>query len=232
MTAAGSSNGEGNGLKGMRERVEMLGGTLQRSTESGTTLTITLPVKEVVVKEITVKAEGRELLNPVKEGRKTIRVVLAEDQGMVLGALAALLEIEGDISVIAKARDGKEALEAVLVHKPDVFITDIEMPHMSGLDVAAELKRRKTGTRVVIVTTFARTGYLRRALESGANGYLLKDMRAEELADAVRRVHQGLRVIHPELATEAWGEMDPLTDRERQVLRLAGEGMASGRHRR
>jgi len=164
----------------------------------------------------------------LKENRRTIRVVLAEDQGMVLGALAALLEIEGDIKVTAKARNGKEALEAVLTHKPDVFITDIEMPLMSGLDVAAELKRRRTGTRVVIVTTFARAGYLRRALEAGANGYLLKDMRAEELAEAVRRVHQGLRVIHPELATEAWGEMDPLTDRERQVLRLAGEGMSSG----
>ena len=164
----------------------------------------------------------------LKENRKTIRVVLAEDQGMVLGALAALLEIEGDIKVTAKARNGKEALEAVLTHKPDVFITDIEMPLMSGLDVAAELKRRRTGTRVVIVTTFARAGYLRRALEAGANGYLLKDMPAEELAEAVRRVHQGLRVIHPELATEAWGEMDPLTDRERQVLRLAGEGMSSG----
>jgi two-component system response regulator DesR len=164
----------------------------------------------------------------LKENRKTIRVVLAEDQGMVLGALAALLEIEGDIKVTAKARNGKEALEAVLTHKPDVFITDIEMPLMSGLDVAAELKRRRTGTRVVIVTTFARAGYLRRALEAGANGYLLKDMRAEELAEAVRRVHQGLRVIHPELATEAWGEMDPLTDRERQVLRRAGEGMSSG----
>jgi two-component system response regulator DesR len=164
----------------------------------------------------------------LKENRKTIRVVLAEDQGMVLGALAALLEIEGDIKVTAKARNGKEALEAVLTHKPDVFITDIEMPLMSGLDVAAELKRRRSGTRVVIVTTFARAGYLRRALEAGANGYLLKDMPAEELAEAVRRVHQGLRVIHPELATEAWGEMDPLTDRERQVLRLAGEGMSSG----
>ena len=164
----------------------------------------------------------------LKENRNTIRVVLAEDQGMVLGALAALIEIEGDIKVTAKARNGKEALEAVLTHKPDVFITDIEMPLMSGLDVAAELKRRRTGTRVVIVTTFARAGYLRRALEAGANGYLLKDMRAEELAEAVRRVHQGLRVIHPELATEAWGEMDPLTDRERQVLRLAGEGMSSG----
>ena len=147
---------------------------------------------------------------------------------MVLGALAALLEIEGDISVIAQAKNGKEALDAVLANKPDVFITDIEMPHMTGLDVAAELKRLRTGTRVIIVTTFARTGYLRRALEAGAAGYLLKDMRAEELADAVRRVHQGLRVIHPELATEAWGDVDPLTDRERQVLRLAGEGMASG----
>ena len=168
---------------------------------------------------------GRE---NAKDGRKTIRVVLAEDQGMVLGALAALLEIEGDISVVGQARNGKEALEAVLAHKPDVFITDIEMPHMSGLDVAAELKRRRTGTRVVIVTTFARSGYLRRALEAGASGYLLKDMRCEELADAVRRVHQGLRVIHPELATEAWGEMDPLTDRERQVLDWRAKAWPAG----
>ena len=162
-----------------------------------------------------------------KDGRKGIRVVLAEDQGMVLGALAALLEIEGDIRVLAQARNGKEALRSVLEHRPDVFITDIEMPEMTGLDVAAELKRRRTGTRVIILTTFARAGYLRRALEAGASGYLLKDMRAEELAEAVRRVHQGLRVIDPELATEAWAEADPLTDRERQVLRLAGDGMAS-----
>jgi two-component system response regulator DesR len=168
-------------------------------------------------------------LNPnPKAGRKTIRVVIAEDQGMVLGALAALLEIEADISVVARARDGDQALEAALNHKPDVFITDIEMPRMTGLEVAAELKRRRTGTRVIIVTTFARSGYLRRALEAGASGYLLKDRPAEELADAVRRVHQGLRVIDPELATEAWSEPDPLTDRERQVLRLAGEGKASG----
>jgi two-component system, NarL family, response regulator DesR len=168
-------------------------------------------------------------MNPARtDHRKSIRVVIAEDQGMVLGALAALLEIEGDIAVVARARTGKEALDAVLTHKPDVFLTDIEMPEMTGLDVAAELKRRRTGTRVIILTTFARAGYLRRALDAGASGYLLKDMRAEELADAVRRVHQGLRVIDPELATEAWGEPDPLTDRERQVLRLAGDGMASG----
>jgi len=165
---------------------------------------------------------------PVKEAKKTIRVVIAEDQGMVLGALAALLEIEGDIGVVGRARNGKEALATVLAQKPEVFITDIEMPGMTGLEVAQELQRRRTGTRVIIVTTFARAGYLRRALEAGASGYLLKDARAEELADAVRRVHQGLRVIDPELAAEAWAEPDPLTDRERQVLRLAGEGRASG----
>jgi two-component system response regulator DesR len=162
-----------------------------------------------------------------KTARKQIRVIIAEDQGMVLGALAALLEIEGDITVVAKAKNGKEALQAVLTHRPDVFITDIEMPEMTGLDVAAELKRQHKDTRVIILTTFARSGYLRRALDAGASGYLLKDMRAEELAEAVRRVQQGLRVIDPELATEAWGEPDPLTDRERQVLRLAGEGTSS-----
>jgi two-component system response regulator DesR len=163
-----------------------------------------------------------------RDARKGIRVVIAEDQGMVLGALAALLEIEGDISVVARARDGKEALESVLAHKPDVFITDIEMPRMSGLEVAAELQHRRLSTRVIIVTTFARSGYLRRALDAGASAYLLKDRPAEELAEAVRRVRQGLRVIDPELAREAWGELDPLTNRERQVLRLAGEGFASG----
>ncbi|MGH9515266.1 MAG: response regulator transcription factor [Terriglobales bacterium] len=167
-------------------------------------------------------------MNPSsKVGRKTVRVVVAEDQGMVLGALATLLEIESDISVIARARNGTEALNAVLTHKPNIFLTDIEMPEMSGLDVAAELKRKRCSTKTIILTTFARAGYLRRALDAGAAGYLLKDMAAEKLADAVRRVHSGLRVIDPELAAEAWVEADPLTDRERQVLRLAGDGMAS-----
>jgi two-component system response regulator DesR len=130
--------------------------------------------------------------------------------------------------VVGQERNGKAALNAVLSQKPDVLITDIEMPEMTGLDVAVELKRRRVGTRVIILTTFARAGYLRRALDAGASGYLLKDMRAEQLADAVRRVQQGLRVIDPELATESWGEPDPLTDRERQVLRLAGDGKTSG----
>jgi two-component system response regulator DesR len=165
--------------------------------------------------------------NGSKSGKGKIRVAIAEDQGMVLGALAALLEIEGDISVVAQSRNGKEALNAVLTHKPDVFITDIEMPEMTGLDVAAELQRHHTGTRIIILTTFARAGYLRRALDAGASGYLLKDMRAEQLADAVRRVQQGLRVIDPELAMESWVEPDPLTERERQVLRMAGDGNTS-----
>ncbi len=160
--------------------------------------------------------------------RDKIHVLLAEDQAMVLGALAALLEMEADIEVVGRARDGDEALRAVHQLRPDVFITDIEMPKLSGLEVAAEVKRAGLPVRVIILTTFARAGYLRRALDAGASGYLLKDMPAEQLADAVRRVHHGLRVIDPQLAAEAWSdEPDPLTERERQVLRLAGEGMAS-----
>jgi two-component system response regulator DesR len=156
-----------------------------------------------------------------------IRVVIAEDQTMVLGALAALLEMEDDITVVAQAQNGKQALERVLALRPDVLITDIEMPEMTGLELAEAVKSVES-TRVVILTTFARAGYLRRASEAGASGYLLKDRPARELADAVRRVHQGLRVIDPELAAEAWGDPDPLTERERQTLRLAGEGLTSG----
>lgn len=158
---------------------------------------------------------------------RSIRVVIAEDQAMVLGALVALLEMESDIKVVAQARNGKLALSAVEREKPDVLITDIEMPELTGLEVAGEIKRGNQRTRVIILTTFARPGYLRRALEAGASAYLLKDMPADKLADAVRRVHRGLRVIDPELASEAWTEADPLTDRERQVLRMAAEGMAT-----
>jgi two-component system response regulator DesR len=160
--------------------------------------------------------------------RDKIRVLLAEDQTMVLGALAALLEMEDDIEVVARARSGDEALKLIQQYRPSVLITDIEMPIMTGLELAGEIKRRGLPVRVIILTTFARAGYLRRALDAGASGYLLKDMPAEQLADAVRRVHRGLRVIDPQLAAEAWTEEpDPLTERERQVLRLAGEGMAS-----
>jgi two-component system response regulator DesR len=156
-----------------------------------------------------------------------ISVVIAEDQSMVLGALAALLEIEHDIRVVGQAVNGKEALQLTLQHRPDLLLTDIEMPEMSGLEVAAELERQGASSRVIILTTFARSGYLRRALDAGASGYLLKDSPAAALADAIRRVHSGGRVIDPELATEAWTEADPLSDRERQVLRQAAEGATS-----
>ena len=158
----------------------------------------------------------------------SIRVVLAEDQAMVLGALAALLEMEPDIAVVARAANGRDALDAVVRLKPDVLVTDIEMPVMTGLEVAAALRSSHPSVRTIILTTFARPGYLRRALDAGARGYLLKDHPAAELAEAVRRVHRGLRVVDPALATEAWSaDMDPLTDRERQILQRAGDGRSS-----
>ncbi len=159
---------------------------------------------------------------------KKIQVIVAEDQAMVLGALAALLETEPDIAVCARAANGREALTAIGKLKPDVLVTDIEMPEMTGLTLAAEVRERYPQTRVMILTTFARPGYLRRALDAGAKGYLLKDRPSAELADAVRRVHQGLRVVDPDLALEAWDSgPDPLTERERQILWRAGEGKSS-----
>ena len=158
-----------------------------------------------------------------------IRVLLAEDQTMLRGALAALLGLESDITVIAQATNGREALKLSQQHTPDVVITDIEMPERSGLELADDLKNAAPGTRVIILTTFARPGYLRRALDAGARGYLLKDRPASELAEAVRRVHAGMRAIDPALAAEAWSaEQDPLSDRDRQILRRAGDGRSSG----
>lgn len=156
-----------------------------------------------------------------------IRFVLAEDQGMVRGALAALLRLEGDLSLVGEAGDGELAWRLVRELKPDLLVTDIEMPGLTGLELAQRIQRHELPTRVVIVTTFGRAGYLRRALEAGVCGYLLKDAPAEKLADALRQVHRGGRAIDPDLALEAWGEADPLTERERQVLRLAGEGLSA-----
>lgn len=157
-----------------------------------------------------------------------IRVLLAEDQTMVRGALAALLELESDIQVIAQAANGREAERLTREMKPDVVVTDIEMPEWTGLEFAAALKEYGAKVNVIILTTFARPGYLRRALDAGARGYLLKDRPASELAQAIRRVHTGLRVIDPELAAEAWNaDADPLNDRERQILQRAGDGKTS-----
>lgn len=153
-----------------------------------------------------------------------IRIVIAEDQAMVRGALAALLELERDVEVVGQAADGNEALELVRTLAPDVVLTDIEMPGASGLDLATRLRESGSSARVIILTTFARPGYLRRALDAGVRGYLLKDAPAGKLAQAIRMVHSGGKAIDPDLATEAWGEDDPLSERERQVLRLASEG--------
>lgn len=155
-----------------------------------------------------------------------IRVLIAEDQSMILGALAALLDMETDISVVARAADGKQALALATEQEVDVIVTDIEMPTMTGLELAQALRGQTP--RIIIVTTFARPGYLRRALDAGVRGYLLKDAPAQQLADAIRAVHGGGRAIAPELAAEAWDTDDPLSERERQVLRLAGDGMTSG----
>ncbi len=157
-----------------------------------------------------------------------IRVVIAEDQALVRGALAALLALEGDIDVVAQAADGDEALALVARHRPAVLVTDIEMPGRTGLELARDLRGRDSGTRVIIVTTFARSGYLRRALDAGVAGYLLKDRPSSELAAAVRAVHAGGRAIDPALALDSWTDRDPLSERERTVLRLAGEGLTAG----
>jgi len=147
---------------------------------------------------------------------------------MVRGALSALLRLESDLDVIGSAADGEEAWQLIQRDVPDVVVTDIEMPRLTGLELAQRIRERGLECKVVIVTTFARPGFLRRALDAGVSGYLLKDAPADQLADALRKVHRGGRAIDPQLALEAWSEADPLNDRERQVLRLAGEGASAG----
>lgn len=157
-----------------------------------------------------------------------IRILLAEDQAMVRGALSALLGLETDIQVLGACADGEAAWRELQRLQPDLLVTDIEMPGLTGLELAQRIQRHELPMKVVIVTTFARPGYLRRALDAGVSGYLLKDAPAEELAAALRKVHDGARAIDPQLALEAWTEADPLNDRERQVLRLAGAGRSAG----
>lgn len=154
-----------------------------------------------------------------------IRVLLAEDQAMTRGALAALLGLAGDITVVAQVGRGDEVVPAALSSQPDVALLDIEMPGGDGLTVAAELRRQLPACRVMILTTFGRPGYLRRAMESGVVGFLVKDAPASELATAVRRAVAGERVIDPALASAALSEgNNPLTEREREVLAAAAPG--------
>ncbi len=154
-----------------------------------------------------------------------IRVLLAEDQGMVRGALVALLSLEGDIEIVAEADNGDTAIERALAVKPDVALLDIEMPGKDGLEVAAELRERLPSCKVIILTTFGRPGFLRRAMESGAVGFLVKDAPSAQLAVAIRRAVAGERVVDPALAASALSEgNNPLTARERDVLALAASG--------
>jgi two-component system response regulator DesR len=151
-----------------------------------------------------------------------IRVLLAEDQAMVRGALAALLALEPDIEVVAEVGRGDEVVPRALVARPDVALLDIEMPGLDGLAAASRLRTALPSCRVAILTTFGRPGYLRRAMEAGASGFLLKDAPASELADAIRRVARGQRVVDPALALAALSEgANPLSEREREALALA-----------
>jgi two-component system, NarL family, response regulator DesR len=153
-----------------------------------------------------------------------IQIFLVEDQALVRGALKVLLELEPDLKVIGEAGNGREALSRAPGQAVDVFLLDIDMPEMDGLTAAEQLRRVAPSAKIVMLTTFARPGYLDRAIRLGASGYLLKDTPAGALADAVRRIHAGKRVIDPELAAEALGEPNPLTDRERDVLVRADRG--------
>ncbi|WNR45379.1 response regulator transcription factor [Paenibacillus roseipurpureus] len=151
-----------------------------------------------------------------------IRIVIAEDQRMLLGALASLLDLEEDMQVVGKASNGEDAVKLVKLHKPDICVMDIEMPIMSGLDAAEELKG--LGCKVIILTTFARYGYFERAVKAGANGYLLKDSPSEELATSIRSVMAGRRIYASELVDETYNEENPLTEREKEVLNLIADG--------
>ncbi len=158
-----------------------------------------------------------------------IRLLLADDQALVRGALAALLGLESDLEVVAEIGRGDQVLDAVARTTPDVVLLDVEMPGMDGIAVAAQLHAAHPNVHILMVTTFGRPGYLRRAIDAGASGFVVKDTPARELADAVRRVHMGLRVVDPALATETLtAGTSPLTAREREVLVAAAEGATAG----
>ncbi|MCJ8014438.1 response regulator transcription factor [Paenibacillus sp. KQZ6P-2] len=151
-----------------------------------------------------------------------IRIVIAEDQRMVLGALASLVNLEEDMQVVGQASNGEDAVKLVRQLKPDICIMDIEMPGKSGLEAAEELKG--SGCKVMILTTFARFGYFERAIKAGANGYLLKDSPSEELAESIRSIMAGRRIYASELVDDASGEENPLTQREKDVIGLIADG--------
>lgn len=161
---------------------------------------------------------------------KKINILLAEDQTMLLNALATILDLEDNLHVVQSCANGKQAFEYIQSpesERVDIVLTDIEMPDMTGLELAKKLFESKTSCKTIILTTFARSGYLRRAMDSGVKGYLLKDSPSQDLINAIQKVHQGGTAIAPELMVESWMEKDPLSDKERHALRLAKEGLST-----
>ncbi|MFC3093809.1 DNA-binding response regulator [Alteromonas sediminis] len=159
--------------------------------------------------------------------QQTVSIIIAEDQNMLRGALASLLELEDDFQIIGQARDGAEALEMSKATLPDIVVTDIEMPNMTGIELAEHLQVAGLKTKVIVLTTFARAGYLKRAMQAGVKGYLLKDASSDDLAMAIRKVFQGRKVVDPELVIDALEHIDPLSEKERKALKLASEGMST-----
>jgi len=159
-----------------------------------------------------------------------INLLIAEDQAMLLTALASILDLEEDIQVLHRSADGQDALKFILSeqgHSIDIVLTDIEMPKLTGLELAQKIQQEKPKIKTIILTTFSRAGYLRRAMDASVKGYLLKDSPSSELLIAIRKIAKGGRVIAPELMQDAWIENDPLTDNERKALRLAKDGATS-----
>ncbi|UGB29997.1 response regulator transcription factor [Metabacillus sp. B2-18] len=152
-----------------------------------------------------------------------IRIVIAEDQQMLLGALGSLLNLEDDMEVVGKANNGEDALTLVHKHSPDICIMDIEMPKMTGLEAAEKIVN--SDCKVIILTTFARSGYFQRAIKAGVKGYLLKDSPSDELANSIRSIMSGRRIYAPELMDDVYSEENPLTEREKEVLGLVADGM-------
>lgn len=159
-----------------------------------------------------------------------INILVAEDQTMLLQALATILELEDNLHVVQSCTNGKQAFEYIQAEdseRVDIVLTDIEMPEMTGLELAQKLFKAKVPCKTIVLTTFARSGYLRRAMDCGVKGYLLKDSPSQDLIDAIQKVHNGGTAIAPELMVESWMEKDPLSDKERCALRLVKEGLST-----